>query len=102
MSATTLENKSLGASFPKKKKNPEEQKERKEEQNKKTDTQPKSTREQEVLLFFSSCNVLLPSITAAVKAAREPDGNVNNPGSLASSFLQVQEEIGQRLMQSIH
>lgn len=84
-----------------KKKNPEEQKERKEEQNKKTDTQPKSTREQ-VLLFFSSCNVLLPSITAAVKAAREPDGNVNNPGSLASSFLQVQEEIGQRLMQSIH
>ena len=59
-------------------------------------------RKQEVLKFFSSCNVLLPYTTEAVRAAREPDGNVANLGSLASSFLQVREEIGQRLMQSIH
>lgn len=86
---------------PKEKKS-EGQKERKEEQNRKTHTQPKSTREQKVLLFLSSCNVLQPWITAAVGAAREPDGNIDNLGFLASSVLQVQEEIGQRLMQSIH
>jgi len=59
-------------------------------------------REQEVLKFFSSCSVLLPYVTEAVKAVRGPAGDVANLGSLASSFPQVQEEIGQRLMQSVH
>lgn len=77
-----------------------EQKERKEEQNQKKN-QPTTMREQEVLKFFSSCSALLPYITEAVRAAREPDGNDANAVSLVSSFLQVQEEVGQRLMQSI-
>lgn len=51
-------------------------------------------RKQEVLKFFGSCNILLPYITEAIRAAREPDGNAANLGSLTSSFLQVQEEIG--------
>lgn len=59
-------------------------------------------REQEVLRFYNSCNILLLYITEAVGAAGEPDGHVANSGCLASSFLQVQEEIDQRLMHSIH
>lgn len=58
----------------------------------KNHTQTRSTREKEVLLFLSSCNILLPCISAAVRAAREPDGDVDNAGSLASSFLQVQRD----------
>lgn len=58
--------------------------------------------EQEVLKLFSSCNIRLPYITEAVRAAREPDRKVANSGFLASSFLQVQKEIDQRLMQSVH
>lgn len=64
--------------------------------------QKETMMEQEVLKFFSSCKILLPYVTEVVRAAREPDGNVANPGFLASSFLQVQKEIEQRLMQSVH
>lgn len=59
-------------------------------------------REHKELKFFNSCNVLLPYIREAARAAREPNGNAADPVSFASSFLQVQEEISQRLVQFIH
>lgn len=62
----------------------------------------KKTYERIQLKFFNSFNVLLPYIREAARAAREPNGNAADTVSFASSFLQVQEEISQRLVQFIH